>query len=106
MQAHRQRSAPGAAAVQRNSIPAQKPEIEGRIEMQTGIEVIMSGKTNGQRTPADRAHERTAELLTEVNELRALLAVVLDDFEASDRRPGRRMQFDRYRELGGLEARA
>jgi len=31
----------------------------------------MGGKTNGQRTPADRAHERTAELLTEVNELRA-----------------------------------
>jgi len=31
----------------------------------------MSGKTSGRRTPADRAHERTADLLHEVNELRA-----------------------------------
>ncbi len=37
----------------------------------------MSGKTNG-RLAADRAHERTAELLTEVNELRAELAKARD----------------------------
>ena len=54
------------------------------------------------RAERDRLTERVAELVTEGNGLRALIAVILNDFEASDRRPGRRMQFDRYRELAGL----
>ena len=57
------------------------------------------------RAERDAASDRCAGLVTEVNELRALLTVVLDDFEASvrfDLTPDKRRQFARYRELGGI----